>query len=92
MSELKQSVNKVQICGELVEMNLVVDDTYTRELNGTKHTGNAIVKNDFKNPSITINVNGHTVGVNFVPTFYKRWDNNNNELVLFINKVYYGKA
>lgn len=77
MSELKRSINKVQINGTLEEMNLKMETketTITRFINGDrmdkKVTCKVISKSEFKNPSFTVSVNGNTIpieyfGVNF---------------------------
>lgn len=77
MSELKRSINRWQIVGTLVEMNLVET---TEEVNiGTqdkphKVTCKTIRKKDFKNPSITVETNGSVVGVNFYNANEKKLD------------------
>ena len=70
MSELKRSVNKFQIVGAIDEINLKVDDSMVNKKN-PKIKG-AIVKADFKNPSVTIDVNGQTIGVDFYPTYKQK--------------------
>ena len=70
MSELKRSVNKFQIVGAIDEINLKVDDSMVSKKN-SKIKG-AIVKLDFKNPSVTIEVNGQTIGVDFYPTYKQK--------------------
>ena len=70
MSELKRSVNKFQIVGAIDEINLKVDDSMVSKKNSK--TKGAIVKQDFKNPSVTIEVNGQTIGVDFYPTYKQK--------------------
>lgn len=89
MSELKRSINKVQIMGTLEEMNLKMETkeaTITRFIDGDrvdkKVTCKVISKSEFKNPSFTISVNGNTIpieyfGVNFGVT-EKSLDENGN--------------
>ena len=67
---IKRSINNVQIVGTLKEINLEYDDTVVNK-NNPKLKG-AIVTTDFKNPSITIDVDGAEVGVYFYPTYKKR--------------------
>ena len=67
---IKRSINNVQIVGTLKEVNLEYDDTVVNK-NNPKLKG-AIVTTDFKNPSITIDVDGAEVGVYFYPTYKKR--------------------
>jgi hypothetical protein len=68
-----KSVNKVQIAGTFKESNLVYDPNAENSRN-PKIKG-AIVKKDFSHPSITIDVNGTTVEVDFMPTYEKKEDN-----------------
>ena len=70
MSELKRSVNKFQIVGAIDEINLKIDDSVVSKKNS--NIKGAIVKQDFKNPSVTIDVNGQTIGVDFYPTYKQR--------------------
>ena len=67
---IKRSINNVQIVGTLKEVNLEYDDTVVNK-NNPKLKG-AIVTTDFKNPSITIDVDGAEVGVYFYTTYKKR--------------------
>ena len=67
---IKRSINNVQIVGTLKEINLEYDETVVNE-NNPKLKG-AIVTTDFKNPSITIDVDGAEVGVYFYRTYKKR--------------------
>ena len=67
---IKRSVNKFQIVGSIDEINLKVDDSLVSKKN-PKIKG-AIVKADFKNPSVTIDVGGQTIGVDFYPTYKQR--------------------
>lgn len=67
---IKRSVNKFQIVGGIDEINLKVDDSLVSKKN-PKIKG-AIVKADFKNPSVTIDVGGQTIGVDFYPTYKQR--------------------
>ena len=68
MSTVKQSVRNVQIVGTLQEMNF---DIQTKEVkqNGKTVKCRVIMKKDFRNPSMTIDVNGDVVGVNFIPVY-----------------------
>lgn len=67
---LKKSINRVQVVGTLKEVNLVYDATAENKQN-PKIKG-AIIKSDFKNPSVTIEVNGNAIGIDFYPTYTKR--------------------
>lgn len=67
MNELKRSINKFQIVGTIDEINLKVDNNVVNKRNS--QIKGAIIKCDFKNPSVTINVNGQIIGVNFYPTY-----------------------
>lgn len=67
MNELKRSINKFQIVGTIDEINLKVDNNVVNKRNS--RIKGAIIKCDFKNPSVTINVNGQIIGVNFYPTY-----------------------
>lgn len=67
MNELKRSINKFQIVGTIDEINLKVDNNVVNKKNS--QIKGAIIKCDFKNPSVTINVNGQIIGVNFYPTY-----------------------
>lgn len=77
MSELKRSINKVQINGTLEEINLkeeTKEATIVRFIDGNKVEKKincrVIGKVEFKNPAFTVSVNGNTIpveyfGVNF---------------------------
>jgi hypothetical protein len=67
---LKRSVNNVQIVGTFKEHNLKYDADVVNKAN-PKLKG-AITKVDFKNPSITIDVNGVEIGVDLYPTYKQR--------------------
>ena len=69
VTEIKESKNFGNVIGTLQEMNLKLDNDYEVTLDtGKKVKCKAIVKEDFKNPSITIDVNGTPIGVNYFPT------------------------
>jgi hypothetical protein len=67
---LKRSINNVQIVGTFKEHNLKYDANAVHKQN-PKLKG-AIIKNDFKNPSITIDVNGVEIGIDLFPTYKQR--------------------
>lgn len=85
MSEVKQSVNKIQIVGVLSEINMKVETKeVTLKSKGTekKVTCRTIGKADFKNPSLTVEVNVGdevvVVGGNFFQTHEKKFDDKGN--------------
>lgn len=75
MSELKQSINRVQINGTLSEINLRVVEKEVelkrnKEDKGTKVKCKVVEKVEFKNPAFVVEVNGNPIeieyfGVNF---------------------------
>lgn len=65
--ELKKSFNKFQIVGTIDEINLMYDAEIINK-NNSKLKG-AIVKKEFKNPSLTIESNGEIYGLEFFPTY-----------------------
>lgn len=87
MAELKQSKNQVQLMGTLNEMNL---KETTKEVvlkknkddNGTKVTCKVIEKKEFKNPSMTVDVNGNIIDVEYFGVNFgvaeKRFDEDGN--------------
>lgn len=85
MSDVKQSINKVQINGTLNEINLKEETKEVvlkknKEDKGTKVTCKVIEKVEFTNPALTVEVNGNIIdveyfGVNFGVT-EKRLDEN----------------
>lgn len=85
MADVKQSVNKIQVVGTVSEINLKVETKeVTLKSNGTekKVTCKSISKEDFKNPSISVECNLETengtkvitVGGSFYPTHEKKLD------------------
>ncbi len=85
MSEVKQSINKVQIIGLLSELNMKVETKeVTLKGNGTekKVTCRTIGKADFKNPSLTVEAsigdNVVTIGGSFFQTHEKKIDDKGN--------------
>lgn len=82
MAEVKQSENKAQIIGTLLEKNLAIETNKVtlRSGDGTEKevTCRQIVKKVFKNPSMTIESNGNVVGVNFFTVSEKKLDENGN--------------
>ena len=74
VKEIKQSINKVQIIGAISEINLEYDPNIVNK-NNPKLKG-AIVKKEFKNPSVTIESNGQVYGVDFFPTYENKEDDN----------------
>ena len=85
MSEVKQSLNKIQVVGTVSEVNLKVETKeVTLKSNGNekKVTCLTISKVDFRNPSITVDVNLENnpivIGGNFFPTHEKKIDDKGN--------------
>lgn len=78
MGNVKASIRKAQIIGTLQEMNF---DIQTKEIerDGKKIKCQAIVKKEFKNPSMTVDVNGMPVGVDFIPTYEIGKDGKHNQ-------------
>lgn len=89
--EIKKSTNTIQVAGRLNEVNLKIEEKQIELKKGDvtkKVTCNRIVKEDFKNPSVTIDVDTYdedgnvtgtqTVGVNFFVTNEKRLNDNGN--------------
>lgn len=84
MSEIKASINNVQICGLLKEVNLeeVTKEVTLRGGNGVekKVTCQQIAKKEFKNPTFLIEVNRDgqvsDIGVDFFPANEKKLDDN----------------
>jgi len=89
MADVKQSVNKIQVVGTVSEINLKVETKeVTLKSNGVekKVTCKSISKEDFKNPSISVECNLSTdettkvitVGGSFYPTHEKKLDDKGN--------------
>lgn len=79
MSEIKQSINKVQIVGTLKEINAKVEKKEVTLKNGNKEkvaTCSQISKSEFRNPMFTVEVNGNDIGIDFFPTAEKKLDEN----------------
>jgi hypothetical protein len=71
MSEVKKSINAIQMVGVIEECgNLVFDATATNKKN-PKIKG-AITTKDLKKPAFVINVNGYKIGVRAMPTYQKK--------------------
>lgn len=77
---IKQSIRNCQIVGTVSEINMSVQDGET-ELNGKKVKCKVISKTEFKNPSMTIDVNEKPIGVDFIPIYEQTVDKNTNEVV-----------
>lgn len=82
MSEIKQSINKTQVVGTLLELNMEV---MTKEVTLKGNNGiekkvecKQIGKKDFKNPMFLIDVKGMNIGVDFYPVSEKKLDENGN--------------
>ena len=82
MSEIKQSINKTQVVGTLLELNMEVT---TKEVTLKGNNGiekkvecKQIGKKDFKNPMFLIDVKGMNIGVDFYPVSEKKLDENGN--------------
>lgn len=86
MSEIKASINNVQICGTLKEMNLeeITKEVTLHGANGAekKVTCQQIAKKEFKNPTFLVEVvrDGvvSEIGVDFFPASEKKLDENGN--------------
>lgn len=79
MSEIKQSINKVQIVGTLKEINAKVEKKEVSLKSGSvekKVTCSQISKAEFRNPMFTVEVNGNDIGIDFFPTAEKKLDEN----------------
>lgn len=76
VKEVKQSINKVQIIGAISEINLEYDPNIVNK-NNPKLKG-AIVKKEFKNPSVAIESNGQIIGVDYFPTYKDKVDDKGN--------------
>lgn len=71
MSEVKKSINSIQMVGVIEECgNLAFDATATNKKN-TNIKG-AITTKDNKKPAFVINVNGYKIGVRTMPTYQKK--------------------
>ena len=82
MSEIKQSINKTQVVGTLLELNM---EATTKEVTLKGNNGiekkvecKQIGKKDFKNPMFLIDVKGMNIGVDFYPVSEKKLDENGN--------------
>lgn len=82
MSEIKQSINKTQVVGTLLELNMEVT---TKEVTLKGNNGiekkvecKQIGKKDFKNSMFLIDVKGMNIGVDFYPVSEKKLDENGN--------------
>lgn len=77
--EIKASRNYGRVVGTLLEKNLKLVDDYEVTLNnGKKVRCRAIVKAESRHPSLTIDVNGEPVGINYFPTTEITKDNESN--------------
>lgn len=72
MAELKRSINKVQLNGELNEMNLTIETKKTkvsRNIDGNRVEKEVecrvIGKKEFKNPAFTVDINGNIIDVEY---------------------------
>lgn len=77
---MKQSIRNCQVVGTVSEINMSVQSAET-ELNGTKIKCDCITKTDFKNPSMTIEVNEKPIGVEFVRVYEKTLDKEKKNIV-----------
>jgi hypothetical protein len=77
---MERSKNSVDINGTLSEVNLEKVTAKTKFSNGEEYTGQCIRTKDYMNPSFTVNVNGHDVGVYIYPT-YDKYYNKKDDMV-----------
>lgn len=77
---IKQSIRNCQIVGVVSEINMSVQSAET-ELNDTKVKCDCITKTDFKNPSMTIEVNEKPIGVDFIRIFEKTLDKEKKNII-----------
>lgn len=77
---MKQSIRNCQVVGVVSEINMSVQSAET-ELNGTKIKCDCIAKTEFKNPSMTIEVNEKPIGVEFVRVYEKTLDKEKKNIV-----------
>lgn len=82
MSELKQSINRVQVIGTLKELNMeeVTKEVTLKGSNGVekKVTCQQIGKKEFKNPMMLVDSKGMDIGIDFFLAAEKKLDENNN--------------
>jgi hypothetical protein len=71
---MERSKNSIDINGTLAEVNLERVKATTKFANGEDYTGECIRTKDYMNPSFTVNVNGHDVGVYCYPTYDKYYN------------------
>lgn len=81
MSEVKQSINRVQIVGTLKEINLEEQTKEVNLKNGQKEkkvTCRVLSKKEFKNPMFLIEVNGKDIEIDMFGANEKKLDENGN--------------
>lgn len=81
MSNIKNSINRTQVVGTLLEMNMeIIETDVTLRGNGTekKVRCKQIAKKEFKNPMFLVQSNGMDIGVDFFAINEKKLDENNN--------------
>jgi hypothetical protein len=82
MSEIKRSINNVQVVGTCKELNFeeTTKEVTLKGANGVekKITCQQIGKKEFRNPSMTVEVKGQDIGVDFFPANEKKLDENGN--------------
>lgn len=71
MSEVKKSINAVQMAGVIEECGNLVFDATAKNKKNPKIKG-AITTKDLKKPAFVINVNGYKIGVRAMPTYQKK--------------------
>lgn len=81
--EIAQSENRFKVVGDVLELNLAVEEkevSLFKNGEAEKVTCKTIVKKDFKNPSmlveVTVDDTTTKVGVDFFPTHSKKYDEN----------------
>lgn len=76
---IKPSIRNIQVVGTLSEINMCIEEKEI-EIKGKKVKCNAVVKKEFKNPSMNIEVNGDIVDVDFINTYElnKEGEHNSN--------------
>lgn len=68
-----KSKNQVLLVGTISEINLKKDDNIVKK--DDARIKGAITKNEFRNDALTIEVNGNSYGVDFLPTYKFKVDN-----------------
>ena len=81
VTEVKNSVNNVQVVGKMKECNMKIETEETELTKGDtkkKVTCKVAKKVSFANPSFTIECNGNDIGVSFATIKEKKLDENGN--------------